>query len=199
MMDPITPKLIFFSQNTFTLMNSIIVSTVDTRQQLLEDLNAYWNYNTCRPNKIHHINPGTLTFLSSCVWKSEPGCYALFSYPDGWWRYCWIEISFCQYLTCLVSFPWFTYLDVDECALHPDICPAGRRCWNTHGSYTCLCPPGQSYQWINDRLQCAGKTYHRWGRHSIFGTDTILHWQFNRIRTVQKCDEKSFKKVRKRL
>lgn len=57
----------------------------------------------------------------------------------------------------------FYYADIDECANgHRDefghhSCPSDEACFNTPGSFTCICPDG--YRLNNHNNQCEGMTY----------------------------------------
>ena len=51
---------------------------------------------------------------------------------------------------CMINDQFYT--DVDEC-LEEGVCPAGSRCMNTIGSYTCTCDAG----YMNDGNACNGK------------------------------------------
>ena len=52
--------------------------------------------------------------------------------------------------SCFIIF----FLDINECALYPEICPYPSRCRNTIGGHTCDCPKG----FISHRQKiCVGK------------------------------------------
>lgn len=46
----------------------------------------------------------------------------------------------------------YSFSDVNECRLRPDICGAGT-CLNSDGGYSCLCPPG----FVHISGSCVGK------------------------------------------
>ena len=48
------------------------------------------------------------------------------------------------------------YADINEC-LEEDVCPAGSRCMNTIGSYTCTC--GAGYFLFTKNNTCSGRKF----------------------------------------
>ena len=61
----------------------------------------------------------------------------------------------------LVSF--ICYTDINECLLEEGVCPAGSRCMNTIGSYTCTC--GTGYFLFTKNNTCSGRKF------NIFDTE----------------------------
>ena len=67
------------------------------------------------------------------------------------------DSSFDVYFRMLMILNFLCGVDINECALDPDICPNGI-CENLRGTYKCICNSG--YEVDSSGKNCVGKTFH---------------------------------------
>ena len=62
-------------------------------------------------------------------------------------------------------------VDMDECAMFPDVCKGGGVCVNTRGSFRCECPPGMTLD--STGMACTGACDYNSFNRAIYSSPSL--------------------------
>lgn len=79
-----------------------------------------------------------------------------------------INIFLCHTTITRLFFPLY-FTDIDECRQDPNVCPPPGNCFNTLGSYRCLCP--KPYKLDSTGARCVDPKQSKIHQNECFGPD----------------------------